>query len=99
MVGDQIRFSRRMTQGERLSETRQRKGERGIWQRRFWEYVIRDERDLERHADYIHYNPVKHGHVNRVSEWPHSSFHRYVERGIYPSDWGGTSDVVNLALE
>jgi len=91
--------SRRMAQGERLSETRQRKGERGIWQRRFWEHLIRDERDFERHADYIHYNPVKHGHVRRALDWPHSSFHRYVERGIYPSDWGGTSDVVNLALE
>lgn len=78
-------FSRRMEKNERLSETRRHKGERGIWQRRFWEHLVRDERDFERHADYIHYNPVKHGHVHRVTDWLHSSFHRYVERGVYPT--------------
>ncbi|XLM22241.1 transposase, partial [Chromobacterium piscinae] len=49
--------------------------ERGIWQRRYWEHQIRDEADLQAHVDYIHYNPVKHGHVERVLEWPYSSFH------------------------
>jgi putative transposase len=59
-----------------------------IWQRRFWEHQIRDEEDLPRHLDYIHYNPVKHGLVANVADWPYSTFHRYVEQGLYPSDWG-----------
>ncbi|MBN8988076.1 MAG: transposase [Rhizobiales bacterium] len=65
------------------------KREKGIWQRRFWEHAIRDAADLERHVDYIHFNPVKHGHVKRVVDWPHSSFHRYVARGELTADWGG----------
>jgi putative transposase len=70
------------------------KREKGIWQRRYWEHAIRDEADLERHVDYIHFNPVKHGHVTRVADWPRSSFHRYVERGQLPADWGGdTKDI------
>jgi putative transposase len=65
------------------------KREKGIWQRRYWEHVIRDDADLDRHIDYIHFNPVKHGHVACVADWPHSSFHRFVERGWLVSDWGG----------
>jgi putative transposase len=65
------------------------KREKGIWQRRYWEHAIRDDEDFGRHVDYIHFNPVKHGHVTRVSDWPHSSFHRYVERGLLAPDWGG----------
>jgi putative transposase len=65
------------------------KREEGIWQRRYWEHAIRDDSDFQRHVDYIHFNPVKHGYVSRVVDWPHSSFHRYVERGILPADWGG----------
>jgi len=68
---------------------RDRKGEYGLWQKRFWEHTIRDDRDLERHIDYIHFNPVKHGLVSRVGAWPYSSFHRYVKRGLLPADWGG----------
>lgn len=64
-------------------------GERGIWQRRFWEHAIRDEEDYARHVDYIHYNPVKHGYVSRVTDWSYSSFHDYVARGVLPEDWGG----------
>jgi putative transposase len=64
-------------------------GEIALWQRRYWEHTIRDERDFERHADYIHFNPVKHGLVHRVTDWPYSSFHRYVRDGILPHDWGG----------
>jgi putative transposase len=64
-------------------------GESALWQRRFWEHTIRDDRDFERHVDYIHYNPVKHGLVGRVRDWPHSSFHRYVRLGLVPQDWGG----------
>jgi len=65
------------------------KREKGIWQRRYWEHAIRDDEDFERHVDYIHFNPVKHGHVNRIADWPHSSFHRYVERGLLAPDWAG----------
>jgi putative transposase len=65
------------------------KREKGIWQRRYWEHAIRDDSDLERHVDYIHFNPVKHGYVTRLANWPHSSFHRYVERGLLAADWGG----------
>jgi putative transposase len=64
-------------------------GECALWQRRFWEHTIRDERDFASHVDYIHFNPVKHGLVTRVCEWPHSSFHRYVRHGLLPADWGG----------
>jgi putative transposase len=63
--------------------------EKGIWQRRYWEHAIRDEADLSRHIDYIHFNPVKHRLVTRACDWPHSSFHRYVTRGFLPADWGG----------
>jgi putative transposase len=69
--------------------TRHRNGEIALWQRRFWEHTVRDERDFGRHVNYIHFNPVKHGLVTRVRDWPHSSFHQYVRRGIWPPDWGG----------
>ena len=82
-------FSRMLPAGERISESRRGKGERGIWQRRDWEHTLREERDLVRHIDYIHFNPVKHGHVTRVADWPHSSFHRLVRDGVYPEDWAG----------
>ncbi|MCP4697078.1 MAG: transposase [Gammaproteobacteria bacterium] len=60
-----------------------------LWQRRYWEHTIRGDEDLQRHFDYIHYNPVKHGWVSRVVDWPYSSFHRYVRLGWLPVDWGG----------
>ena len=82
-------FSRAMPTSASRSRSNITRREKGIWQRRYWEHVIRDDADLERHVDYIHFNPVKHGLVSRVSDWPHSSFHRYVARGILPSDWGG----------
>jgi len=65
------------------------KGEVGLWQRRFWEHVLQDDQDLARHVEYIHYNPVKHGLVRSVKDWPWSSFHRYAKQGYYPADWGG----------
>lgn len=82
-------FSRSIARGERISASRAAKGERGIWQRRYWEHTIRDETDFARHVDYIHINPVKHGLVAQVRDWPHSSFHRMVRLGIYPQDWAG----------
>jgi putative transposase len=82
-------FSRALPAGERISESRAGKAERGIWQRRYWEHTLRDEADLARHVDYILFNPVKHGHVSRVRDWPYSSFHRMVRLGVYPLDWAG----------
>ena len=76
----------------RMPLERNRRGEYALWQRRFWEHTIRDESDFERHADYIHFNPVKHGHVGRVKDWPYSSFHRLVRLGLYPEDWAGARD-------
>ncbi|MCP4409944.1 MAG: transposase, partial [Gammaproteobacteria bacterium] len=90
-------FSRGIPLGERRSRSRLKRGERGIWQRRYWEHLIRDDRDYRRHVDYIHWNPVKHGWVNRVADWPHSSFHGYLRRGIVPADWAGEPDE-NLAV-
>ena len=74
----------------------QHKREQTIWQHRYWEHQIRDERDFERHCDYIHYNPVKHGHVTQVSDWPYSSFHRFVENGVYPLDWAGNPELFDV---
>jgi REP-associated tyrosine transposase len=82
-------FSRALPRDERISSSRSSRGERGIWQRRYWEHTLRDEDDFARHADYIHFNPVKHGHVGRVKDWPYSSFHRMVRLGLYPEDWAG----------
>lgn len=79
--------------------TPDRRGEYRLWQRRFWEHTIRDETDLQRHVDYIHYNPVKHGHVLQVMDWPYSSFHRYVKSDIYPVHWAGTKDIAELDWE
>jgi putative transposase len=62
-------------------------GEYALWQRRFWEHTIRDETDFGRHVDYVHFNPVRHRLVSRVRDWPYSSFHAYVRRGLLPADW------------
>jgi putative transposase len=85
-------FARQLSVTEGRSRVRRVRGERGIWQRRFWEHAVRDERDYAAHMDYLHFNPVKHGYVGRVSEWPYSSFGRCVVSGIYPPDWGGAGD-------
>ena len=76
-----------------VSSSKQGQRRRGVWQRRFWEYAIRDERDYAQHLDYLPYNPVKHGLVTSVVDWPYSSFHRYVSEGLYPSHWGAERDV------
>jgi putative transposase len=74
--------------GQALSPSRLSKRESGVWQRRFWEHLIRDERDFRRHMDYVHYNPVKHELVSCPHIWSHSSFARWVQEGEYPADWG-----------
>ncbi len=86
-------FSRGLPKTETISMSRVRKRERNIWQRRFWEHLVRDEEDLARHVDYVHYNPVKHGYVERAVDWPFSTFHQYVRRGWLPEDWGCGGDV------
>ena len=86
-------FSRRIAPGENINVARATKGERGIWQRRFWEHLIRDEDDLARHVDYIHINPVKHGHAVKASDWSWSSIHRYIRNGVVTEDWATDPDV------
>ena len=86
-------FSRSIPPGEYINPSRKRRGERGIWQRRYWEHRIRDARDYRTHMDYLHFNPVKHGLVTQVRDWPYSTFHRLVAMGIYAEDWGGGNDV------
>ena len=73
--------------------SRHTNGEYALWQRRFWEHTLRDERDRQQHVDYIHYNPVKHGYVPAVADWPYSSFHRYVKQGLLPENWAGGGGV------
>jgi putative transposase len=82
-------FSRGLPGGEQVSASRATKGERGIWQRRYWEHTLRGADDFARHVDYIHFNPVNHGHATRVQDWPYSSFRRWVRLGAYPEDWAG----------
>ena len=86
-------FSRAIEPGERRSASRSAKGERGLWQRRYWEHTLRDDSDFERHCDYIHFNPVKHGHVRAASDWPYSSLYRFMRLGIYPIDWAGGDEI------
>lgn len=80
------------------SASRSRYRRRGVWQRRFWEHTLRDERGYVRHFDYLHFNPVKHGLVACLRAWPYSSFHVWVERGIYDPHWGcGIRDELDFA--
>jgi len=87
-----MRFSReynkRYNTTSSTTKSRIKKREASVWQRRFWEHWIRDEKDLQRHTDYIHYNPVKHGYVKNPKDWKRSSFHKFVEKGWYNLNWG-----------
>ena len=71
-----------------LSQSRLKHRERNVWQRRFWEHQIRDERDYKMHCDYIHFNPVKHGLVSAPKDWAYSTFKGFEEKGLYPENWG-----------
>ncbi len=86
-------FSRGLLKAERISDSRKAKGERGIWQRRYWEHLIRDERDFKQHVDYIHYNPVKHGYVKQAAEWEYTTIHQYIAKGLINRSWGCTEDI------
>jgi putative transposase len=77
-----------LREDHRLSASRKNRHESSLWQRRFWEHLIRDDDDYAHHMDYLHYNPVKHGLVRSVQDWPHSTFHRLVEQGVYEASWG-----------
>ena len=83
---DQDPVFKSLPKTERLDPVRLARGERGIWQRRFWEHVVRDERDFRKHIEYCWFNPVKHEHVTRVEEWPYSSFHRDHRDAPKPGD-------------
>ena len=85
-------------QRTKVIASRARKGEVCIWQRRFWEHQIRDENDLQRHVDYIHYNPVKHGLVREVEDWPWSTYHKYIKDGFY-SGGSDFENVTNITME
>ena len=86
------RFSRSLERGESITESHRKRRERGVWQRRFWAHLIVDQEDFNQHVDYIHWNPAKHGEVGRVVDWPYSSFHKFVERGIYSAAWGHSGE-------
>jgi putative transposase len=81
-----------------IKESPAKRGESRIWQRRFWDHLIRDDLDFQRHLDYLHWNPVKHGYVKRVIDWPYSTFHRFVNQGLYPPDWGGVNEDDNAKI-
>ncbi|MBM2835809.1 MAG: hypothetical protein HW406_2970 [Candidatus Brocadiaceae bacterium] len=78
-----------------------RRAEKKVWQRRFWEHLLRNEKDCQVHMDYIHYNPVKHGYVQSPYDWPYGSFRRAVKQGLYPADWGAKepSNISGMNLE
>lgn len=72
-----------------MNPSRRRHRESTIWQRRFWEHQMRDDEEYRIYMEYIHYNPVKHGWVDQVADWPFSTFYRHVRLGNYAADWGG----------
>ena len=85
-------FSKAIPKTEVCSAIRIKRRERGIWQRRYWEHLIKDEADFAAHVDYVHINPVKHGLVKQVADWPYSTFHRLVKASVYPRDWAGGAE-------
>lgn len=85
-------YSRSRPKVERRSDVCIQRRERGIWQRRYWEHLIKNEADFQAHIDYVHINPVKHDLVTQVKDWPYSTFHQLVVQGIYPDNWAGGMD-------
>lgn len=81
---------------ELLNNSKIKRREASLWQRRFWEHQIRDDKDFANHMDYLHFNPVKHGLVEQVCDWPYSTFHRYVKAGVLPENWGGPKEGIVL---
>ena len=87
-------FSKYLPKDDELCESKIKRKEKGIWQRRFYDHIIRDDNDLNRHLDYIHYNPVKHGYVNAPKDWAYSSFKKFVEKNLYDKNWCNLSDKI-----
>jgi putative transposase len=87
---------RRIKQRVTLAMRAELRSAGSAWQPRYWEHLIRDDEDLQRHVDYIHYNPVKHGLVQAPRDWPHSSFHRFVAQGLLAAGWGGPAESLDL---
>jgi putative transposase len=85
-------FTRQLSHSQPVTARQRRKRERGIWQTRYWEHLIRDEADFRHHLEYIFFNPVKHGLVSQPSAWPYSTFHREVRSGRYPAEWAASPD-------
>jgi putative transposase len=84
-------FTRGYAQSRALPEpnaSRRTKGEQAVWQRRYWEHLIRDDEDFGRHVEYIHYNPVRHGLAAAPCLWAHSTFPEWVAKGLYDANWG-----------
>ncbi|WP_020654777.1 REP-associated tyrosine transposase [Massilia niastensis] len=99
-IKHRVSYACRDLYGNRMVTTAQRRRrESPIWQRRFWDHAIRNEEDMERHVDYIHYNPVKHGLADNAGTWPYSTFWRYVQAGAYSKDWGGTDFAREMSFE
>ena len=92
-------IGRQYRRPELLGASKLKHRESTIWQRRFWEHRIRDDEDMRRHIDYLHFNPVKHGLVANVADWPHSTFHRFDANGIYPVNWAGGNDILPVIEE
>ena len=80
------RFTRHLA-GAGMAIAKDGRGDYQVWQKRFWEHTIRDDRDFEAHVNYVHINPVRHGYVARAVDWPHSTVHRYVQNGMLPANW------------
>ncbi len=94
LIKRQVSQAARHLVNQTQSASRVKRREINFWQRRYWEHQIRNDADFDRHVDYAHYNPVKHGHVERVIDWPYSTFQRYVRLGICPAEWAGGGELV-----
>ncbi len=92
-------FLKKVNSGGNRNESRLKRREQAVWQRRYWEHTFYDQDDLNAHIDYIHINPLKHGLVKRVVDWSWSSFYRYVRMGVYPVDWGGEVNNAKMDME
>ncbi len=90
-------FSKAIPKAEYISKIRKQRRERGIWQRRYWEHLIKSDAAYAAHIDYVHINPVKHGLVTHVADWPYSTFHRMVKAGVYPTNWTGGEKILDYA--
>jgi len=92
-------FSKNLHQTYKTSASQSKKRELGIWQRRYYEHTIRDQKELERYRNYVHYNPVKHGLVKSAKDWEFSSFGKFVNNGFYDEDWYNLDEDLDLEYQ